>query len=67
MLSDVVEIARALQREAAELGITPTAIGLGVAELVGDDGRVLSGATIQWQGLAVNEAIRSATGLRVVV
>jgi glucokinase len=67
VLADVVDTARSLQREAVERNITPTAIGLGVAELVGVDGRVLSGATIHWQGLAVDEALRSATGLPVRV
>jgi glucokinase len=67
VLLDVIDVARSLQREASELNGTPAAIGLGVAELVGVDGRVLSGATIQWQGLAVDEAIRSATGLWVRV
>lgn len=67
VLSDVIDMATSLQREAAEFDAQPVAIGLGIAELVGVDRRVLSGATIQWQDLAPAEAIRSATGLPVVV
>ena len=67
LLADVVGLARSLQQEAAGLEISLAGIGLGVAELVGIDGQVLSGATIHWQGAGVDEALRAATGLPVVV
>ena len=54
VLADVVDLARSLQREAVEMDVAPTAIGLGVAELVGVDGQVLSEATIQWRGVAID-------------
>jgi glucokinase len=63
VLADVVEMARSLQREAAELGLQPTAISLAVAELVGRNGQVLSEATIRWRGIDVGAAIETATRL----
>ena len=66
VLADVIELVRSLQREAAELDVEPTAIGLGVAELVGVDRQILSDATIHWQDAHVDEALRAATGLTSV-
>jgi glucokinase len=65
VLADVVEIARSLQQQATELAVVPTSIGLGIAELVGVDGQVLSGATIDLQGADIEESLRAATGLPV--
>lgn len=65
VLADVVGLARSLQEEAAQLHVTPVAIGVGVAELVGVDGRVLSDATIQWLNVAVAAELKAATGLPV--
>lgn len=67
VLADIVDMAISLQRQAAELAAIPTAIGLGVAELIGIDGQVLSEATIRWQGVAVDDALGSATGLPAFV
>jgi glucokinase len=67
LLADVIELVRSLQREAAELDVEPTAIGLGVAELVGVDRKILSAATIHWQNAHVDETLRAATGLPVYV
>lgn len=63
VLANVIELARSLQQEAAQLRMTPTAVGVGVAELVGIDGRVLSDATIKWLNVSVAEELRSVTGL----
>jgi glucokinase len=65
VLAEVVELARALVDEGARAGLTPRAVGVGVAELVGPDGSVLSNATIAWQGLDVAGEIRAAVGLPV--
>jgi glucokinase len=67
VLADVVDLARSLQQQAAEMDVTPAAIGLGVAELVGVDGQVLSEATIHWQGVAVDKSLHSATELPVYI
>src|SRR5262245_33765300 len=48
VLADIVESSCSLQMQSTELGVTLEAIGMGVAELVGIGGQVLSAATIQW-------------------
>jgi glucokinase len=65
VLDDVIDQARALRREATRFGVEPIALGLGVAELVGVDGRVLSSATIAWRDIAVGEEIHARMGLPV--
>jgi glucokinase len=67
LLADVIEMAKSLQRAAAELGVEPRAIGLGVAELVSSEGVVLSDATIRWRNFEAGEALQGATGLPVRV
>ncbi len=63
VLADVIQLAQSLHEEAIQLGAEPAAIGVGVAELVGVDGRVLSDATILWKDLAVAGAIQEAVQL----
>jgi predicted NBD/HSP70 family sugar kinase len=65
VLADVVELATTLERDAEAAGTPAAAIGLGVAELVGANGRIVSDATIRWNGLAVDEVLRDQTGLPV--
>jgi len=65
VLDEVIEQAEALQREAQRLRVQPLALGLGVAELVGLDGHVLSSATIAWRDIAVGEEIHARMGLTV--
>jgi glucokinase len=65
VLTDVVNMACSLKEETIGLGVQPAAIGLGVAELVSVDGRVLSEATIQWKGLFADGRLRAATQLPV--
>lgn len=67
VLACVIEIGQSLLQEANGLGLAVEAIGLGVAELVGIDGRVLSDATIRWRGIAVDQALLAATGLRAAI
>jgi len=67
VLSSVLEIAVSLQRESHELACPAAAIGIGVAELVGIDGQILSDATIKWRGTAVNARISAATNLPVTI
>jgi glucokinase len=57
VLEDVVALARELCGEAAGLGIEIEGIGAGVAELVDRRGKVTSGQTIRWRGLAVREKL----------
>ena len=67
VLADVIAAIRSLQSEAGELHIDISAIGIGVAELVGTDGRILSGATFDWQGLDLGKLLHDATGLPAMV
>lgn len=67
VLGDVIELARSLQREAKELNIVPMVVGLGVAELVGRGGGLLSGATLRWESLPIGKIAAEATGLPVTV
>lgn len=62
VLADVIAIAAALRDE-----FTATAVGVGVAELVDYEGRVVSGATIRWEGIPVAVRVRTATGLPTCV
>jgi glucokinase len=67
VLEDVVKMVCSLQGEAAGLGVHPTSIGLGVAELVSIDGQVISEATFRWKGVPVGERLRAETRLPVYV
>lgn len=66
VLSDVIALIHSLQSEIQE-GRRARRIGIGVAELVGPDGSVLSEATICWRGLNVAQLVGDATGLPVHV
>ena len=46
----VVDMVRAIKASAETAGTRPAALGIGVAELVGPDGAVLSGYRIPWKG-----------------
>jgi glucokinase len=65
VLADVIEMVRLLQDEAVRIGVGVRAVGVGVAELVGLNGQVLSDATIRWKGIAVAQQIQSETRLPV--
>jgi glucokinase len=67
VLADVIDLARSLRDEGARDGLSPCAVGVGVAELVRPDGRVLSEATIAWQGIDVASEVRAALRLPVCV
>lgn len=56
VLADAVALAQRVAAAARERGVQPSAIGLGVAELVAPDGAISSAQTIAWRGLAVKEA-----------
>jgi glucokinase len=56
VMADALALARDLLAEAAALGVTIRAIGLGVAELVDPNGRITSGQSLAWQGLPVQQA-----------
>ncbi len=51
VLLDVLAMARSLAQEGARLGCPPDRIGVGIAELVGLDGKLLSEATFAWRKL----------------
>ncbi len=63
VLADVVNLVLSLQQEASQLKVEPAAVGVGIAELVSVDGRVLSDATIKWKNESISETIQSRTGL----
>lgn len=65
LLADVAELARSLIAQALECGVEPSAVGVAVAELVDAAGHVLSGATIDWQGVNVQAEIGASIGLPV--
>ncbi|MDQ3410894.1 MAG: ROK family protein [Chloroflexota bacterium] len=54
-LDDAVALAHAIKREAAELGMRPARLGLGVPELVDHQGRITASDVIFWEHLAVQE------------
>jgi len=53
VLADTLALAHDLRTEASRLGLHPTALGVGVAELVDRQGRVISAYRIRWTGLDV--------------
>jgi glucokinase len=65
VLAEVIELAQALQSEAKRLGIHPTSIGIGLCELVGPDGQILSEATVRWMSVPVVDQIQNETQLPV--
>jgi glucokinase len=67
VLADVIELVRSFQTEAKQLAVSPTSIGVGLCELVGVEGQILSDATIHWMGTPVAGRIEHATGLPVFV
>jgi glucokinase len=65
VLEDVVELACSLLDESKTIDAVPTAIGIGVCELVSPCGEVLSDATIAWKGLPIARIVRERTHLKV--
>jgi glucokinase len=63
VLDEVIEIAQSLADEAAALRAIPTRAGIGLAELVGPRGEILSAATIDWRALQPAQRVLAATGL----
>jgi glucokinase len=67
VLRDVIVLAQSMQNEGRELKVSADAIGVGVAELVSRDGRILSDATIRWKGVAVDRLIEAETSLPTTI
>jgi glucokinase len=67
VLADVVEIVRSLMDKAKQIGAEVNGIGVGVAELVGPDGRVLSEATIRWKDIDVCRRLEAETSLPTTI
>ncbi len=57
VLEDVLAVAERLLGRAAAQQLTPTALGVGLAELVDREGRIASSATIRWQELQAQERL----------
>jgi glucokinase len=65
VLADAVALAEALAGEARERGITLRGVGVGVPELIGLDGDVLTEAVLRWRGLPVADAFAAIAPARV--
>ena len=57
VLDDTLALATALQTAASAQGITVLGIGVGVAELVDQQGTITSAHTIPWRGVAVGQCL----------
>jgi glucokinase len=64
VLEDVRALAERLQQHAASRQLVPTALGIGLAELVDREGRVASAATIRWQHLPAHERLSTVLPTR---
>ncbi len=60
VLEDVTRMARALWSSARRQGVTPEALGIGVAELVDPQGTVFSDYRIKWRGMDVSGRLCAA-------
>jgi len=67
VLADVIELALAMQAAAQRTRVAPTAIGIGICELVGPGGQILSEATIHWRETPVGPRMYDQTQLPIVV
>ena len=62
MLADVIGLAEALQEEAGHWGFVPAAIGIGVAELVDREGRVVGGGSEAVEPVLVGDRVDDRLG-----
>lgn len=60
VLADVARMARGLWRTARQDGVTPEALGIGVAELVDPQGRIFSDYRIKWRDMDVPARLGTA-------
>jgi glucokinase len=67
VLAEVIELAQWCQQEANHLAIRPISVGIGLCELVGLGGGILSDATIRWRDLRARPRIEYATQLPVFI
>jgi glucokinase len=67
VLDDVVEQANSLEAELRDQDLLLSAVGVGVAELVGGDGRVLSAATIDWLDIDVAGELARRLGVPTMI
>jgi glucokinase len=67
VLADVLELAQSLQDEAKRLQLAPASIGIGLCELVGRHGEILSEATIPWKDIPAAEQIQQKMRLPVFI
>lgn len=65
ILADTATLARDLKADAARLGLTVRALGVGVAELVDPAGQVFSDHRIRWTGLDVQGTLGAILPLTV--
>ena len=65
VLADVIAFVQSLQEEAKRLSVLVGSIGIGLCELVGPAGKVLSEATVCWKEIPVIDWIREGSQLLV--
>ena len=57
VLDDTIALARRLQGQANDLGVPVEGIGVGIAELVSNDGAITSEYSIKWRGLPAQKLL----------
>lgn len=67
VLDDVIALAASLAEGARQLGVQPSAVGVGLPELVGRQGAVLSAASFDWRTIGAADALAAALGLPVTL
>jgi glucokinase len=67
VLDDVCKLAMSIANELRDFSPRIAVVGVGVAELVGREGRVLSAATIAWEGIDVVAELTQRLGVPTVL
>jgi glucokinase len=65
VLADVARLIQSLANEGKQLGVEAEGAGIGVAELVSPEGRVLSSATIPWGDIDAPAELQRRTGISI--
>jgi glucokinase len=67
VLADVIKLVRSIQELSRRAGVAPESIGVGICELVGPTGQILSEATVGWKSIPVSMQLAEQTQLPVVL
>lgn len=55
LFQETFKLAEAMMKAGLALGLQPVGIGIGICELVGLEGDIISAQTVPWRGLAIRE------------